>query len=89
MENIKSSVALNLSNQANVYKSRKSNLSQFNFFVVLGVEYLQEFSSKESIPIAIDINKSGELTLNGLDESLVNDDNIFIYCDKKVTNSDS
>ncbi|AOY77458.1 hypothetical protein [Clostridium formicaceticum] len=89
MENIKSSMALNFSNQANVYKSRKSNLSQFNFFVILGLEYLNTGGGEEAIPITIDINKAGELTINGLDEDLINDSNIFIYSDKKITDENN
>lgn len=82
-------MALNLSNQANVNKSSKSNLCQFNYFVILGLEYLDDTREGEDIPIVIDIDKTGELTINGLDEDLVKDNNIFICSDKKVTDSNS
>lgn len=89
LENIKSSIALNLSNQGNVYKSRESNLSQFNFFVILGLDYLNNIGDMEAVPISIDINGSGDLTINGLDGDLINNENIYIYSDKKVTDNNN
>lgn len=89
MENIKTSIALNLSNQGNVYKSRESNLSQFNFLVILGLDYLNDIGDMEAVPISIDINGSGDLTINGLDGDLINNENIYIYSDKKVTDNNN
>lgn len=89
MENIKTSIALNLSNQGNVYKSRESNLSQFNFLVILGLDYLNDIGDMETVPISIDINGSGDLTINGLDGDLINNENIYIYSDKKVTDNNN
>ncbi|WP_066501027.1 hypothetical protein [Abyssisolibacter fermentans] len=91
MNNAISSMNLNLSNQANTIKSEQVNLSQFNFFVILGLEYLYEQIENnreiKGIPIDISIKKSGEMTINGLDQDLIDDNNIRIYSDKKVTNS--
>lgn len=89
MENIKTSIALNLSNQGNVYKSRESNLSQFNFLVILGLDYLNDIGDMEAVPISIDINGSGDLTINGLDGDLINNENIYIYSDKKITDNNN
>ncbi len=91
LNNAISSMNLNLSNQANTIKSEQVNLSQFNFFVILGLEYLYEQIENnreiKGIPIDISIKKSGEMTINGLDQDLIDDNNIRIYSDKKVTNS--
>jgi len=89
LENIKTSIALNLSNQGNVYKSRESNLSQFNFLVILGLDYLNDIGDMEAVPISIDINGSGDLTINGLDGDLINNENIYIYSDKKITDNNN
>ena len=87
MENISTSLGLNLSNQGNTYHSKKSVLDQFNYFVILGLEYLSTYAKTEAIPLSIDISKSGELTINGLNEEIIADNNICIYSDKKVTKS--
>jgi len=58
------------------------------FFVILGLEYLNPINTAEKIPIALNIDKDGNLSINGLDEDKLNDDNIYIYTDKKVTTSD-
>lgn len=89
MENIKSSVSLNLSSQANTCSSKKSSISQFNYFIILGLGYLNtESRPEEPIPICINVNKSGELTIEGLDVEIINDQNTQIYSDKKVTTSE-
>ena len=89
MEDIKSSVSLNLSNQANNCRSKNSSLSQFNYFIILGLGYLnEELRSEESVPIRVKIDKLGELTINGLDIDMVNSENMQIYSDKKVTTSE-
>lgn len=89
MESTKSSVSINLSNQTNCCNSKKSNSSQFNYFLILGLDYLDaEVRSGESVPVRVNINKSGELTIDGLDIEMVNGQNAQIYSDKKVTTSD-
>lgn len=82
-----SSLQLNLSNQANTKNAKRSLLSQFNFFVILGLHYLDNKEKMEAIPLSIDIDAAGEITINGLDEELIDGDSIQIYSDKKVTNS--
>lgn len=88
MKKSKQSLVLNFSNQANTFNCKKSNLSQFNYFVILGLEYLNMNSIKGDIPISINIDKNGNLLINGLDDEFINDRNICIYSDKKVTKSD-
>ncbi|MCR2042853.1 hypothetical protein [Anaerosalibacter massiliensis] len=88
MEKLKQSLVLNLSNQANTFSCKKIDLSQFNFFAILGLEYLYIDTKKENIPISINIDRSGELSINGLDGDLIDDKNICIYSDKKITKSD-
>ena len=89
MENIKSSVSLNLSNQANNCRSKNSSLSQFSYVIILGLAYLNaEFRSEEPAPVRINIDKSGELTISGLDIDMMNSENVQIYSDKKVTTSE-
>lgn len=88
MESIRTSIGLNLSNQANTYSSKKAIINQFNIFVILGLEYLNHTIQSEALPLSIDISESGELTINGLKEELIDDENIYIYSDKKVTHSD-
>lgn len=56
--------------------------------MILGLEYLNHTIQSEALPLSIDISESGELTINGLKEELIDDENIYIYSDKKVTHSD-
>ena len=89
MENMRSSVSLNLSNQANNCRAKNSSLSQFNYFIILGLGYLDaELRTEESIPVRVKVDESGELTINGLDIDMANSENIQIYSDKKVTTSE-
>lgn len=88
LKNIRHSILLNLSNQTNTIKCADTHLSQYNFFVILGLEYLNPINTAEKIPITLNIDKDGNLSINGLDEDKLNDDNIYIYTDKKVTTSD-
>lgn len=88
------SLSANLSNQANLNNSRKTELSQFNFVVALGLGYLNKSADLKlknrvdrKIPVNIHINKSGELELNGLNDN-ISDENIKIYTDKKETYSE-
>lgn len=88
MEQNKLSTILNLSSQANMQGARKTRLSQLNYVVVLGLEYLNERGRQDGHnPVSVTIHKSGELEINGLDETVVNDDNIRVYSDKKTTYS--
>lgn len=88
MEKIKHSLLLNLSNQANTLRCRRTNLSQFNYIVILGLEYLNILEKRDGIPISLDIDEDGELSINGIPGELIDDRNIVIYTDKKVTESD-
>lgn len=88
LENVKHSLLLNLSNQANTIQCRRTNLSQFNYFIILGLEYLNTSNTGDSTPISFTIDSEGNLSINGLDENLISEDSIFIYTDKKVTESD-
>lgn len=88
MENTKSSIALNLSDQANIYNSQKSHLIQFNIFAILGLGGFEDYTQTEGVPLSIDISKTGEITINGLSKETINDRNIYIYSDKKVTESE-
>jgi len=88
LEKIKHSLLLNLSNQANTLRCRRTNLSQFNYIVILGLEYLNILEKRDAIPISLDIDEDGELSINGIPGELIDDRNIVIYTDKKVTESD-
>ncbi len=90
MDKVKTSISLNLSNQANTFDSKDSCLSQFNFFVIIGLDFLDtDIAAEEDMPISVNINKIGEITLSGLDGDIVNDQNTSIYSDRKVTTSDT
>ena len=84
----KHSLLLNLSSQANTFKGEELNLSQLNIITILGLEYLHEINTKDSNPVTISIDKGGNLEINGLDSDLIDDKNIYVYTDKKVTKSD-
>lgn len=43
---------------------------------------------RDAIPISLDIDEDGELSINGIPGELIDDRNIVIYTDKKVTESD-
>lgn len=89
MDKIKTSVSLNLSNQANTFDSKNSCLSQFNYFVILGLDFLDtEITADVAIPVSVGINKTGEISLCGPDGEIVNDRNTCIYTDRKVTTSE-
>ncbi|HHV99371.1 MAG TPA: hypothetical protein GXX36_07330 [Clostridiaceae bacterium] len=89
MEDIRSSVSLNLSNQANNCRSKNSSLSQYNYLIILGLGNLNtELRAEESVPVRVKIDKSGELTISGLDIDMANSENVQIYSDKKVTTSE-
>ncbi|MGF7185432.1 hypothetical protein GGQ84_001521 [Desulfitispora alkaliphila] len=82
---------INLSNQANLTRAKKLQLYQFNFVALLGLNYLSNYSVEEdSIPISIKVKKTGEVELSGIDEeTLNNQDNVRVYADKKVTDSEA
>lgn len=83
----KLSIEVNLSNQSNMVYTIRSHLSQFNFLVIVGNEYLNKVDEKQTkIPLRIGIDKSGELTIYGLDNEILNDvEKVKIYSDKKIT----
>ena len=87
MDNTKTALSLNLSNQSNLSKSKKVQITQFNTCIIMGLEYLENRVKGEDVPISVVLKKDGELTINGLDRELVHDHNISIYSDKRVTNS--
>lgn len=88
LEKVKHSLLLNISNQANTIRCRKTNLSQFNFIVILGLEYLKSLDKSKGIPISINIDEEGDLSINGIPGEVIDDRNIYIYTDKKITESD-
>ena len=78
----------NLCNQGNMAKSHESCLSQYNYIVMIGLEHMSSNTEDENnIPVTVNLNKNGELQISGLDESIVSEDNVCIYSDKKVTRS--
>lgn len=78
----------NLCNQGNMAKTNESCLSQHNYLVMIGFEHINSNTrDKNHIPITVNISKNGELQISGLDESIVSEDNLCIYTDKKVTRS--
>lgn len=85
---IKHSLSVNLSNQANTFKCIKANLGQFNIVAILGLEYLYEKDPINKIPISIDVDRDWNLSIEGLDKNIIDEENICIYTDKKVTKSD-
>lgn len=88
MNNVKHSLLLNLSNQANTFMCRGITLSQYNVATILGLEYLNRINNFEPIPISINVDKDWNFSINGLDENIIDDGNIYVYTDKKVTKSD-
>ena len=88
MNNVKHSLLLNLSNQANTFMCRGITLSQYNVVTILGLEYLNRINNFEPIPISINVDKDWNFSINGLDENIIDDVNIYVYTDKKVTKSD-
>ena len=85
----KSSLLVNLSSQANTSTCKKTNVSQFNFVGLLGGGNLSVCSkNNDKSPISININSLGELTIDGIDESFINDKNIKIYSDENIKNSE-
>lgn len=88
MNSVKHSLLLNLSNQANTFKCKGITLSQYNFVTILGLEYLNGEKSLELIPISINIDKDWNLSVDGFGENIIDDENIYVYTDKKITKSD-
>lgn len=87
-EKVKHSLAINLSNQANTFRCIRANLGQFNFVAILGLEYLYKKEPNNKIPITINIDKDWNLSMEGLEDDILEDGNIYVYTDKKVTKSD-
>jgi len=67
---------------------RGITLSQYNVVTILGLEYLNRINNFEPIPISINVDKDWNFSINGLDENIIDDGNIYVYTDKKVTKSD-
>lgn len=88
MNSVKHSLLMNLSNQANTFRCRGIILSQYNFVTILGLEYLKGENDLEMIPISINIDEEWNLSIDGLGEDIINDENIYVYTYKKVTKSD-
>ncbi|MFP4662401.1 MAG: hypothetical protein ACLFPF_09430 [Halanaerobiales bacterium] len=84
-------ISANLTNQSNLNSLHKTSLSQFIYVVALGFEYLDNELLPDSeykediIPVSIRVNKSGELAVSGINN--INDDDISVYTDKRVTGS--
>ena len=85
----KLSTIQNLCSQGNITKSNKCSLFQYNYIVMMGLEHINNnIQDIEPIPIVININRTGELEIVGIDEDILsNRDNIRIYTGKKVTHS--
>lgn len=79
---------LNLSNQANTFKCKEITLSQYNFVAILGLEYLNGENYSDMIPISINIDEEWNLSISGIGENVIDDENIYVYTDKKITKSD-
>lgn len=88
MNGVKHSLLLNLSNQANLFKCKGITLSQYNIITILGLEYLSGGCCSDMIPISINIDEDWNLSINGLGEDVLDDGNIYVYTDKKITKSD-
>lgn len=87
--NNKITTLINLSNQANLCKTNKTDISQFNFVVLIGLKYLRQKKESPKIPVSININKDGEMEIGGIDvDTLMNENNVKIYTDKKITRSE-
>jgi hypothetical protein len=80
-------IETNLSNQSNLINTFQSLLFQFNIVAILGGECLSNRDFKQkTIPLQIEIKKSGKLILNGLDGVITNvNDNVRVYKDSKIT----
>ena len=88
MNSVKHSLLLNLSNQANTFKCKGITLSQYNFVTILGLEYLNGENYSDMIPISINIDEEWNLSISGIGENVIDDENIYVYTDKKITKSD-
>lgn len=79
----------NLCSQGNIAKSNKSQISQYNYIVMIGLEYLNDnIKDTKNLPISISVYNTGELEISGLDESIIdNKDSIRIHSEKKVTHN--
>ncbi|MFZ5988373.1 MAG: hypothetical protein ACOYWZ_14780 [Bacillota bacterium] len=87
MEQEKLSLKLNFSSQSNMGNAIDTHLSQFSFLAIFGNRFLNKLDeSKFKIPLRININKSGELSIDGLDEEvLIKRGEAQVYSDKKIT----
>jgi len=80
----------NLSNEANLCVTQNTELYQLNVAVIIGVNQLREsVFSRTKVPLAIEIGEKGEIEIQGLDGLTVNDENIRIYSDRKMTQSET
>lgn len=88
MEDARSTIALNLSNQVNMYKAKSTSMFQLNAIVILGLAGLSLVDACDDyIPVSFTIDKSGDITVMGIDGE-INKNDAYIYTDKKVTISD-
>ncbi|HZK25866.1 MAG TPA: hypothetical protein VFC74_10860 [Oscillospiraceae bacterium] len=79
----------NLSNEANMCQARTTTLYQLNVGVLIGVDYLRESAlAKQKIPLAITIDKMGDLTIEGIDGITINDEHLRMHSDRKITDSE-
>ena len=84
------STILNMSNQGNMENAERTSLSQSTYIVVLGLGCLGKIlENSDKIPVSVNISKSGELEISGFGEDFINEENIRIYSDKKVTQSEN
>jgi len=81
-------ITANLSNQANTNTSKRTELLQLNVFAILGLGYIDGRNEEEKVPVSIRIDGQGKMTVSGMDGEIINDDNIKIYSDRKVTTSE-
>lgn len=90
MEDSRSAVALNLSNQSNMYRAKNTDLFQMNTVIMLGLSALDFIGSDdgEYIPVSFTIEKSGDVTISGIDIETIDEDDVYIHYDKKFTVSE-
>lgn len=79
----------NLSNEANVCAAHTTEVFQLNAAIIIGINHLREGSfSRIKVPLEINIGKNGEIEIEGINDLTVDDENIRIYSDRKVTQSE-
>ncbi|NLZ93149.1 MAG: hypothetical protein GX922_03905 [Firmicutes bacterium] len=90
MQNDKLIFLGNLSNEGNLCAVKETELLQLNIAVLIGVNQLQKgIFSRTKIPLVIEVGEKGEVEIQGMDGLTVNDENIRIYSDRKIIQSES